>query len=86
MILKFDKPERICITDQGGSIVRLNDKNRTELCFYACDRPRARRILDKLNDGPFRGATGPYRLVPLIGEDDVTIDVRVNRLREMNDL
>lgn len=67
-LLGFDKPERICIVNDNGSIVRLNDRNRTELRFYASDRARARVILGRLNKEHATGIIvgGPFRLIPLI--------------------
>lgn len=67
-LLGFEKPERLCIVDRNGTIVRLNDRNRTELRFDACDRARARRVLDRLNFqyGAGIASRGPYQLIPLI--------------------
>lgn len=70
MILQFEKPDRICIVDSNGTIVRLNDRNRTELRFDACERVIARSILDRLNhDRSTQG--GPFRLIPLVGEPEL---------------
>lgn len=66
-ILGFERPERLCIVDKNGTIVRLNDKDRTELRFDASERLRARRIMKDLNNYP-DSLLGPYRLLPLIGE------------------
>lgn len=67
-MLAFEKPERICIVDRNGTIVRLNDSKRTELRFDASERVRARRILNRLNTYQPKSDIGPFRLLPLIGE------------------
>ncbi len=74
-VLGFDKPDRICIVDRNGSIVRLNDRNRTWCRFDACERKWARKILDALNLYPVT-PTGlaPYRMLTLLG--DVPNDMR----------
>ena len=75
MTLEFERPERLCIVDNNGSIVRLNDRQRTELRFDASQRQRARRILDELNAYHAQcltvGGRGPYRMLPLIGENPI---------------
>jgi hypothetical protein len=68
VILEFAKPDRICIVDRNGTIVRLNDSNRTELRFDASERVRARRILNRLNTYQPKSEIGPFRLLPLVGE------------------
>jgi hypothetical protein len=69
MILPFEKPDRICIVDRDGKIVKLNDRDKTVLRFDASERKRARRILANLNGGWRQALTGPgpYRMLPLLG-------------------
>ena len=86
MIFEFDKPERICIVNNNGTIVRLNNSLRTELRFDASYRAKARKLLDRLNASHAKGAIkgGPFRLIPLIGEERDTA-LMLERMREMCD-
>lgn len=74
-LLEFVRPERICIVDSNGTIVRLNDQNRTELRFDASERLRARRMLNSMNKGHADcrvvNGRGPFRLLPLIEQGRV---------------
>lgn len=62
MLGQPEKPERICIVDQGGVIVQLRDRNRTWMKFDASERPRAEKLLRAL----MAGGRESLRIIPLI--------------------